>query len=104
MNTRRYLNYRRALDLLEALDPQLVSAEDRGCLTDLAEELLLSRGVDEAELWRATGRVADVLARLVETGALREALASELRAAAFASGPEGHADEALRLERVARWV
>jgi hypothetical protein len=102
MDTPRYLNYRRVLDLLQVVDPQLVCAQDRVCLIDLAEELLLSRGADEAELWRATGRVADVLAGLVETGAVCEALASELRTAAFASGPERHADEALRLERVAR--
>lgn len=86
MTTRRYLNYRRALDLIQALDTHLVCSEDRLFLADVAEELLLCRA--EQPVGAQADRLGDCLGRLVDTGALPNALAEELWRTIEAAGPE----------------
>lgn len=87
MTTRRYLNYRRALLLVSALDPITVSDEDRRQLCDAAEALLLDRGdVPETAAGALDGAI-EKLAGLEAEGLLSEALAGELRRTLWACGP-----------------
>lgn len=87
MTTRRYRNYQRALELLGALDPRLVSAEDRDSLADLGEGLLLSRAVTAQEVREETDRLAEELSTLMETGAIPAVLANDLWRTICAAGP-----------------
>jgi len=84
MTSRRYLNYRRALDLLDAVDPLRFSA-DRDLLADLAEELLLTRA--DQPVGKQATQAGGCLVRLVETGALEKSAAEELWLVTWAAGP-----------------
>jgi len=85
VTTERYLNYRRALELLQAADPDMVSAQDRLELADVAEELLLTP--PDRPAGATNDRLARCLGGLVETGAIQTALADELWHAMRAAGP-----------------
>jgi hypothetical protein len=85
VTTQRYLNYRRALDLLQVVDPHLVAAEDRLTLADVAEELLLTPSGQPAGA--TTTRLARCLGGLVETGGIEAPLADELWRTLCAAGP-----------------
>src|SRR5215208_3789103 len=66
ITARRYQNFRRALELLEAVDPRRSFSADRDLLADLAEEMLLTRA--DQPVGKRARRVTDCLVRLVETG------------------------------------
>jgi hypothetical protein len=87
MTARRYQNFRRALELLNAVDPRRSFSADRDLLADLAEEMLLTRG--DQRVGRRARRVTDCLVRLVKTGALEKPVAEELWRAIWAAGPGG---------------
>jgi hypothetical protein len=86
MTSERYRNYRRALELIEAVDPRRSVSPDRDLLTDLAEEMLLVRA--DQPVGKQARRVTDCLARLVETGAVERSIAEELWRAIRAAGPD----------------
>ena len=50
MTARRHRHYRRALDLIAAVDPLWLSSPGRARLEDRAEEMLLSRLEDAASI------------------------------------------------------
>lgn len=87
MTTRRYLNYRRALLLVSALDPFSVSDEDRRDLCEAAEALLLDRGGLPETAADAFDGAIEKLAGLEADGVISEALAGELRRTLWACGP-----------------
>ena len=92
MTSERYRNYRRALELIEAVDPRRSFSADRDLLADLAEEMLLIRA--DEPIGKQARRVTECLARLVESGALERPIAEELWRAIRAAGPdEEEADE-----------
>jgi hypothetical protein len=87
MTTRRYLNFRRALELLNAVEPRSFS-EDRELLADLAEEMLLTR--EDQPVGKRARSVTECLVRLVESGALERSVGEELWRAIWAAGPGEH--------------
>jgi hypothetical protein len=85
MNARRYQNFRRALELLSAIDPRRSVSSDRDLLADLAEEMLLTRAGQP--VGKQARSATDCLVRLVESGALARSVAEELWRAIWAAGP-----------------
>jgi hypothetical protein len=87
MTADRYRSYRRALDVLAAIDPDWLQEPAREILEDLAEHMLLSADTSRAEVRKlrenATGSVRD----LAGAGMLPPTVIEELVALLLAAGP-----------------
>lgn len=87
MTARRHSNYRRALDLIAAVDPLWLSTDGRAQLEDRAEEMLLSRARDAASISRLRSEAARSIREMVGAGLLPQAVADELTGLILAAGP-----------------
>ena len=88
MNGHRYRNY---LFVLEVLESDVFSDDERHVLADAAEGLLLTRLPSGEEVDEIGNQVSAVLDDLVATDRLRYATAVELRARIAECGPAGAA-------------
>ena len=86
MDGHRYRNYRFVLDVVES---DIFSEEERAILTDGAEGLLLTRFPSGDEVDEISSQVSAVLDELVTTDRLRYGAAVELRAKIAQCGPTG---------------
>jgi hypothetical protein len=87
VTARRHRNYRRALDLIAAVDPLWLSSRGRACLEDRAEEMLLTRAEDAASVGRLRSQAAGSVREMVGGGMLPQAVADELIELILAAGP-----------------
>jgi hypothetical protein len=87
MTARRHRNYRRALDLISAIDPLWLSSPDRARLEDHAEEMLLTRVEDAASISRLRSSAARSVREMVGAGMLPQGVADELIELILAAGP-----------------
>ena len=87
MTARRHSNYRRALDLIAAVDSLWLSTDGRAQLEDRAEEMLLSRARDAASISRLRSEAARSIREMVGAGLLPQAVADELTGLILAAGP-----------------
>ena len=87
MTAHRHSNYRRALDLIGAVDPLRLSTDGRAQLEDRAEEMLLSRIQNAASISRLRSEVARSIREMVSAGLLPQPVADELTGLILAAGP-----------------
>jgi hypothetical protein len=87
VTARRHSNYRRALDLIAAVDPLWLSTDGRAQLEDRAEEMLLSRIQNAASISRLRSEVARSIREMVSAGLLPQPVADELTGLILAAGP-----------------
>jgi hypothetical protein len=102
VTARRYRNYRRALDLIAAVDPLWLSSAGRALLDDRAEELLLSRAEDRKSISRLQSEAARFIRHLVGEGLLPQAVADELTELILAAGPSIEGSTGPRLAKAPR--
>jgi hypothetical protein len=87
VTARRHRNYRRALDLIAAIDPLWLSSPDRARLEDRVEEMLLTTAEDPASIGRLRSDAAGSVREMVGAGMLPQAVADELTELMLAAGP-----------------
>lgn len=102
MTARRHRHYRRALDLIAAVDPLWLSSPGRARLEDRAEEMLLSRLEDAASISRLRSQAAGAIREMVGGGMLAQAVADELTELILAAGPSFPESAEAKLERPPR--
>jgi hypothetical protein len=88
MNGDRYRNYRFVLDVLQS---DVFSQEERAILADSAEGMLLTTGPSGDEVEEISVQVSAALEELVASDRLRYVTAVELRARIAQCGPAGAA-------------
>ncbi len=87
MTTRRYANYRRALELISAIgEPESRDAPPKS-LRELSEEFLLSRAASIADLEDETDALAATLTHMNREGSIGVETATRLWRVILACGP-----------------
>ena len=87
MTTRRYANYRRAVELISAIGESESPSSPTRSLHELAEELLLSRAESIADLEDETDALAATLTHMNRAGAIGVETATRLWRMILACGP-----------------
>jgi hypothetical protein len=87
MTARRHRHYRRALDLLAALEDCWLPGAGREILEDLAEQMLLSRHSDPVAIRELRREVEVSVGELAVVGVLPHGIAGELTQLLMGAGP-----------------
>jgi hypothetical protein len=87
MTADRYRSYRRALDVVAAIDPDWLQGPAREILEDLAEHMLLSAGTSRAEVRELRENATRSVRELAGAGVLPPTVIEELIALLLAAGP-----------------
>jgi hypothetical protein len=87
MTARRHRHYRRALDLLAALEDGWLPGTGRETLEDLAEQMLLSRQSDPVAIRELRREVEVSVGELAVVGVLPGRIAVELTQLLMGAGP-----------------
>jgi hypothetical protein len=87
VTARRYRSYRRALDILAAMDPAWLQEPAREILEDLAEHMLLSADPSPAELRELRENASRSVRELAGAGMLPPTATEELVALLVTAGP-----------------
>jgi hypothetical protein len=87
MTAARYRSYRRALDVVAAIDPNWLQDPAREILEDLAEHMLLSPDTSRAEVRELQENVSCSVRELAGAGMLPPTVTEELIALLLAAGP-----------------
>ena len=87
MNARRHGNYRRALDIVAAVDSDWLSPPARQILEDLAEHMLLCRDADPADVVELREDASVTVMELAGAGLFPPPVADELIRLLLAAGP-----------------
>jgi hypothetical protein len=87
MTADRYRSYRRALDVVAAIDPDWLQEPARDILEDLAEHMLLSADTSRAEVRELRENASRSVRELAGAGMLPPTVTEELIALLLAAGP-----------------
>ena len=87
MTARRHRHYRRALDLLAALEGDWLPGPGREILEDFAEQMLLSRETDPQAVQRLRNEAEVAVGELALLGLLPRKIAVELTQLLMGAGP-----------------
>ena len=87
MTAGRYRSYRRALEVLAAIDPDWLQESAREILEDLAEHMLLSADSSRAEVGELRQNASRSVRELAGAGMLPPTVTDELIALLLAAGP-----------------
>jgi hypothetical protein len=87
MTADRYRSYRRALDVVAAIDPDWLQGPAREILEDLAEHMLLSADTSRAEVRELRENATRSVRELAGAGMLPPTVTEELITLLLAAGP-----------------
>jgi hypothetical protein len=87
MTADRYRSYRRALEVLAAIDPDWLQEPAREILEDLAEHMLLSADTSRAEVRELRENASRSVRELAGAGMLPPTATEELITLLLAAGP-----------------